>query len=63
MKRSRPPKKGKTGRPKNPALDIVDLGELKKKIREIKKRKKGIYLKHKTKTRNQGPEERLEISE
>lgn len=63
MKRARTPEKKKPGRPKNPALDIVDLGELKRKVKEIKKRKKGLYLKHVTKTRHQGSEELSEISE
>jgi len=36
-------KKRIKGRPKSPELEIIDLSELKKKIKEIKKRKTGLY--------------------
>ena len=47
MKRKTKVKKGIKGRPKSPELEIIDLSELKKKIKEIKRRKKGIYLRGK----------------
>jgi hypothetical protein len=43
MKRTAKVKKSNKGRPKSPELEIIDLSELKKKIKEIKKRKTGIY--------------------
>lgn len=36
-------KKGKKGRPKCPPIEIANLNELKKEVRAIKKRKKGLY--------------------
>jgi len=47
MKRTAKVKKSNKGRPKSPELEIIDLSELKKKIREIKKRKTGLYLRGK----------------
>jgi len=47
MKRTTKVKKSIKGRPKSPELEIIDLSELKKKIREIKKRKTGLYLRGK----------------
>lgn len=43
MKRTTKVKKRIKGRPKNPELEIIGLSELKKKIKEIKKRKTGLY--------------------
>ncbi len=53
MKLTRSRQKNKSGRPKSPALDIVDLRELKKKVREIKKRKRGLYLRDTSRARDQ----------
>jgi hypothetical protein len=47
MKRKTKVKKGIKGRPKSPELEIIDLSELKKKVKEIKKRKTGLYLRGK----------------
>jgi len=47
MKRTTKAKISIKGRPKSPELEIIDLSELKKKIKEIKKRKTGIYLRGK----------------
>ena len=47
MKRKTKVKKGIKGRPKSPELEIIDLSEQKKKIKEIKKRKTGIYRREK----------------
>jgi len=43
MKRTAKVKKNKKGRPKSPPLAIIGLGELLEKVKEIKKRKTGIY--------------------
>jgi len=43
MKRTTKAKISIKGRPKSPELEIIDLSELKKKIKEIKKRKTGLY--------------------
>ncbi len=42
------------GRKKHPELEIVDLNELKKQVKEIKKRKKGLYLRYAGKSRDRG---------
>jgi len=43
MKRTTKGKKSNKGRPKSPELEIIDLRGLKEKVKEIKKRKTGIY--------------------
>ncbi|MDP2969427.1 MAG: hypothetical protein Q8P64_09530 [Deltaproteobacteria bacterium] len=43
MKRTTKAKISIKGRSKSPGLEIIDLSELKKKIKEIKKRKTGLY--------------------
>jgi len=47
-------KKKRRGRVKSPELEIVDLGELKKKVIEVKERKKGIYLRQTLRSRDRG---------
>jgi len=43
MKKTTRVKKNLKGRPKTPELKLLDLSKLKKIVKEIKKRKSGIY--------------------
>ncbi|MGQ9509411.1 MAG: hypothetical protein ACUVTN_08445 [Thermodesulfobacteriota bacterium] len=47
MKNRTKPKKYKRGRPKSPKVEFMDIEELKIRVKEIKKRKSGIYQKKK----------------